>query len=397
MAAYAITVQSFHYSNQGHGYTHTDNPAIPDCTTDTSEVPTGLPTLSYDGSTYRQPLDLEVGDFTGSAAHRDYQASMSNLDLDTSYAFITSMPECGGGPSASYPKGEEVGAVFCAPSARTPLMSDHLVGSCTASRSQPAGVSGGSDVTGWTLSWHLAVTRTPVHSRCSRHGPTAPSVAYGTRAESRLTAGLPAHPNGSPLSKWTLVQSFGTENWHFKWEGNGSFSMVPPTTGKASFTYKVKAENGCRSALGMATVSRASATFASAGTASEATPVYVGMGDSYSSGEGNPSFMPGTATDLDKLAGVTDKCHRSTKAYSYQEWKDNLQPKVPALHFLFTACSGAVISNLTSTVQYPDGLAIDRQPQVAQVDKYELDPHQYVRFISLTVGGNNAYFSKIVQ
>jgi hypothetical protein len=67
---------------------------------------------------------------------------------------------------------------------------------------------------------------------------------------------------------------------------------------------------------------------------------------------------------------------------------------------VFAACSGAVIDNVRdvdSKVQYPNGLAIDQQPQITQVDKYQLDPKRYVRYISLTIGGNNADFSGIVQ
>ena len=93
----------------------------------------------------------------------------------------------------------------------------------------------------------------------------------------------------------------------------------------------------------------------------------------------------------------SDDCHRSTKAYGYQQWKDNLLPKIKDIHLVFAACSGAVIANLLSTGQYPTGLAIDTQPQVTQVDKYQLDPKKYVRYISLTAGGNNANFGSILE
>src|SRR5882724_3006447 len=73
-------------------------------------------------------------------------------------------------------------------------------------------------------------------------------------------------------------------------------------------------------------------------SAATPTPVYVALGDSYSSGEG--ACKPVTITGCDYRAGTAtgaDNCHRSSNAYGAREaaklahgWK-----------FVFAACSGA--------------------------------------------------------
>ncbi len=79
-------------------------------------------------------------------------------------------------------------------------------------------------------------------------------------------------------------------------------------------------------------------------TASAATPTgtnatvqrtYVGLGDSYSSGKGNPRFEAGTN-------GPSDFCHRSKAAYA------NLVATTFGLHLDFIACSGSSADNITT-------------------------------------------------
>ena len=229
--------------------------------------------------------------------------------------------------------------------------------------------------------------------------PTSPSVTYQTRAESRLSASLPATAGSAPIVSWNLIhQSFGTGSWHFRWHGDGSFTMIPPRTNRVTFQYTVTDSHGCTSPPGTVTLGDAAATFASIGTASETIPVYLALGDSYSSGEGNPGFEVGTATDLEHPASKNDTCHRSTKAYGPQEFHDNLEKKVPQLHFKLVACSGAVIDNLLNHGQMPRGLPMDQVPQISEVERYD-NPNlaKYVRYISLTAGGNNAQFADILE
>ena len=229
--------------------------------------------------------------------------------------------------------------------------------------------------------------------------PTSPSVTYQTRAESRLSATLPATPGSAPIVIWNLIhQSFGTGSWHFRWHGDGSFTMIPPRTNPVTFQYSVTDSHGCTSPPGTVTLGSAKATFASVGSAAESIPVYLALGDSYSSGEGNPGFEPGTATDLYHPASKADTCHRSTKAYGPQEFHDNLLKKIPQLHFKLVACSGAVIDDLLNDGQMSGGLPMDQVPQISEVERYD-DPNfaKYVRYISLTAGGNNAEFADILE
>ena len=112
-----------------------------------------------------------------------------------------------------------------------------------------------------------------------------------------------------------------------------------------------------------------------------ATPVppaaqnFVALGDSYSSGEGNPPFIQGT-----DAAG--DYCHRSTKAYP--ELLGAALGVTPKFH----ACSGAVTQNITTQTQYSG----EQQPQI---DQSGVDSS--ASLVTLTVGGNNASFSDVLR
>jgi GDSL-like lipase/acylhydrolase family protein len=100
---------------------------------------------------------------------------------------------------------------------------------------------------------------------------------------------------------------------------------------------------------------------------------YVALGDSYSSGEGNPPFQAGTN-------GGGDFCHRSDAAYS-----EVLGSEI-GLSPLFYACSGAVTSDITSTVHYTEPPQITRDG----VD-------QSTQLLTMTIGGNDAGFSGVLK
>ena len=99
----------------------------------------------------------------------------------------------------------------------------------------------------------------------------------------------------------------------------------------------------------------------------------VGLGDSYSSGEGNPPFFAGTD-------GPSDYCHRSPAAY----------PEVLGAMFgttpLFYACSGAVTSNITTTFHDTEPPQITRPGVDATAD-----------LVTMTIGGNDAGFSDVLK
>lgn len=98
---------------------------------------------------------------------------------------------------------------------------------------------------------------------------------------------------------------------------------------------------------------------------------YVAVGDSYSSGEGNPPFETGTDTDV-------DHCHRSAAAY----------PHVLAATYAtrpphFYACSGATTDDMASTFN----------TESSQLTKIGPDAN----LVTLTVGGDDAGFSSVIK
>jgi hypothetical protein len=102
--------------------------------------------------------------------------------------------------------------------------------------------------------------------------------------------------------------------------------------------------------------------------------VYAALGDSYSSGEGAPPFLPGSATD-NKL------CHRSYGSYAEDAYATSVFPT----YLEFVACSGAVTKNF----YHGDGQR--RDP--GQADS--LGPADSV--VSFTIGGNDANFASVLK
>jgi GDSL-like Lipase/Acylhydrolase family len=105
---------------------------------------------------------------------------------------------------------------------------------------------------------------------------------------------------------------------------------------------------------------------------------YLAVGDSYSAGEGLPPFTPGTELT---------HCDQSV-SYAYPDLLIKLvhaQDRQTSLRF--TACSGALISEILK----PTHRATLVPPQIDG----KVDPS--VGLVTLTIGGNNAIFSKVVQ
>lgn len=104
-----------------------------------------------------------------------------------------------------------------------------------------------------------------------------------------------------------------------------------------------------------------------------ATP-YVAIGDSFSSGEGNPPFLSGT--DIPNV----NTCHRSSVAYP--ELLSGSSSKIPALGTTgFRACSGAVSSNIWNRPQWNEGIQLDWWPDTS------------TQLVTMTIGGNDIGFS----
>lgn len=99
------------------------------------------------------------------------------------------------------------------------------------------------------------------------------------------------------------------------------------------------------------------------------TPKYVAMGDSFSSGEGNPSFEYGTDED------DANQCHRSPQAYP-RLLKDD--PDLELGPTAFVACSGATTWNVLN----------GQWNEPAQVNALSTD----TKVVTITIGGNDVGF-----
>jgi len=99
-------------------------------------------------------------------------------------------------------------------------------------------------------------------------------------------------------------------------------------------------------------------------------PIYTSMGDSYSAGEGDENYDPGTDT-------ATNQCHRSSWAFG------RLYAESVGLTIEHIACSGAVI---------PDVMFTGQGGEAPQID--QLNPQS--KLVTITIGGNDIGFASIV-
>ena len=127
-------------------------------------------------------------------------------------------------------------------------------------------------------------------------------------------------------------------------------------------------------------------------------PVLAAFGDSFSAGEGTNHYLPGT-----DVPG-TNICHRSTVAYS-QLLANDLGITSDA----FAACSGAVTADMFQP-NNNGNLDSTGAPESAQLCQPETvdgiqacDPAREpalgpdTRYVTLTIGGNDAGLAKVVQ
>jgi lysophospholipase L1-like esterase len=130
---------------------------------------------------------------------------------------------------------------------------------------------------------------------------------------------------------------------------------------------------------------------------------YVALGDSYSAGEGLRPFIfntRGIATD----GPESNRCHRSSQAYSMVLDFHNQDPPRR-----FAACSGAVINDVYHNLVHDadtdndvsedvvdvEGEDVSNVKVAAQVNPNATFPE--VGLVTITIGGNDMLFSKIVR
>jgi hypothetical protein len=136
---------------------------------------------------------------------------------------------------------------------------------------------------------------------------------------------------------------------------------------------------------------------------------YVAFGDSYSAGEGNAPYEPGTDTK-------TNTCHRSKAAYPTMiklpghsnpvavEAKDG-----EAISFTFRACSGSETTGVTDKAVFDNNSAVKEWndnhntdwgsvqsplPEGLQVNTSALNAQ--TRLVTLSIGGNDARFADVL-
>jgi hypothetical protein len=110
-------------------------------------------------------------------------------------------------------------------------------------------------------------------------------------------------------------------------------------------------------------------------------PTYVAMGDSFSSGEGNPTFIGGTNRDREPK----NQCHRSKLAYPYLLAND---PNLDIGPVDFVACSGATVDSVlyghAGKGNWNEGAQIDALSEDTEV-------------VTITIGGNDVGFVDYVH
>jgi hypothetical protein len=136
---------------------------------------------------------------------------------------------------------------------------------------------------------------------------------------------------------------------------------------------------------------------------------YVAMGDSYSAGEGNPPYEPGTDTKK-------NSCHRSESAYSTMiKWPGQSVPIAAqakageAYSYLSRACSGAETTGVTPAAIFANdaevkkwnddhntdwGSAQSPLPEGFQVNTSALNAQ--TRLVTISIGGNDARFGDVL-
>lgn len=132
------------------------------------------------------------------------------------------------------------------------------------------------------------------------------------------------------------------------------------------------------------------ATASSAGAAAIPNPLggtYVALGDSFSSGEGAPPYLPGTAVGTGHPID-RNQCHRSSLAYPSLV---AARFGVPANRFQFWACSGAVLANVAGP------FALGGQGQWNEAVQLGHLNNQNAKLVTISIGGNDANFGAIAH
>jgi hypothetical protein len=109
---------------------------------------------------------------------------------------------------------------------------------------------------------------------------------------------------------------------------------------------------------------------------------YMALGDSFSSGEGNPPFFSSSPEyQGHSYDSNADGCHRSSKSYPWDAWRED-DSGIPQKIQLW-ACSGATT----------DALFKGSNGEPNQLDHLTKD----TTLVTLTMGGNDAHFAEVLK
>lgn len=166
------------------------------------------------------------------------------------------------------------------------------------------------------------------------------------------------------------------------------------------------------SALSLRNYSGAALAASSAKAAGNETAVIVSLGDSFSSGEGNPPFLEQPdKTVFEKVKEEDWLAHRSTIAWPtlLQVPSDKNAASTKKVELHFAAVSGAVTENIGKTEQKKDYLKtvsaslnfylIGSKKLPVQLSIFDTDKinGEDVDFVTLTIGGNDVGFADIIK
>ena len=154
-------------------------------------------------------------------------------------------------------------------------------------------------------------------------------------------------------------------------------SCVTSASGRVKFTYSDTHGAGSDTIDASATIS---GTIEHASATEKWVPAYVALGDSFSSGEGNPPFRAGTAEKN------VDECHRSNQAYPELL---SLSPKLSSSRFSFLACSGAMLPDIVGASTTNSG----QWHEAPQLNNLLLSGKKAITLVTISVGGNDLGFA----
>ena len=125
------------------------------------------------------------------------------------------------------------------------------------------------------------------------------------------------------------------------------------------------------------------------GTSSPQTGTYVGLGDSYSSGQGAGNYGQ-ASTDWD----INPECAQSANAYPSLLGALLMTAKTPAWNFVFRACSGAIDPNVANPGK-PQEQTVKEKVVKPKFTQLEPNLPADTRLVTISVGGNDVGFAPI--